>query len=112
MTFSDVDKAATGTGEGAKADEAYQILETCYKGGVNFFDCADESDGPLPEGLPPGSRWCLTDAHDPTSVKRCIDCAGPGGLECPPLPEPAHGKFVCDHTAPAYKSRCERKGDT
>ena len=41
MTFSDVDKAATGTGEGAKADEAYQILETCYKGGVNFFDCAE-----------------------------------------------------------------------
>jgi aryl-alcohol dehydrogenase-like predicted oxidoreductase len=41
MTFSDVDKAATGTGEGAKADEAYEILETCYKGGVNFFDCAE-----------------------------------------------------------------------
>jgi hypothetical protein len=41
MTFSDVDKAATGTGEGAKADDAYQILETCYKGGVNFFDCAE-----------------------------------------------------------------------
>ena len=41
MTFSDVDRAATGTGEGAKAEQAYEILETCYKGGVNFFDCAE-----------------------------------------------------------------------
>ena len=32
MTFSDVDKAATGTGVGAKAADAYAMLETCYKG--------------------------------------------------------------------------------
>eukprot|EP01045_Picozoa_sp_COSAG04_P000263 COSAG04_NODE_5_length_50521_cov_24.772639_40_plen_179_part_00 len=62
MTFSDVDKAATGalspphpsathppvtarrragTGVGHRAETAYEMLEACYKGGVNFFDCAE-----------------------------------------------------------------------
>ena len=45
MTFSDVDKAATGTGKGMRAEAAYGMLEACYKGGVNFFDCAERSLG-------------------------------------------------------------------
>jgi hypothetical protein len=83
--------------------------------GRSFADCANERDMPngqeRPAGLPPGSSWCLTDKDDPNSVKQCIDCTGPGGLQCPPLPEPVHGKFVCSEDAPAYKSSCELKCD-
>ena len=79
--------------------------------GRHFVDCADENDGPLPPGLPPGSKWCLTDAHDPTSYKQCVDCSAPGGLECPPLQDPSNGKYICSENAPAYGSSCELKCD-
>ena len=31
MTFSDVDKAATGSGRGDSGEQAYAMLEACYK---------------------------------------------------------------------------------
>ena len=40
MTFSDNNNAATGTRKGDYGESAYLMMEACYKGGINFFDCA------------------------------------------------------------------------
>ncbi len=45
MTFSDTDKAATGTGKGDKGEAAYAMLEACYKGGIKC-DCAAPGRSP------------------------------------------------------------------
>jgi voltage-dependent potassium channel beta subunit len=42
MTFSDVDQAATGNGIGiSSSEDAFIMMEACFRGGINFFDCAE-----------------------------------------------------------------------
>eukprot|EP01052_Picozoa_sp_SAG31_P006475 SAG31_NODE_298_length_18125_cov_27.373350_14_plen_147_part_00 len=45
MTFSDNNNAATGTKKGDFGESAYNMMEAAYKGGINFYDCAEVYGG-------------------------------------------------------------------